>query len=191
MQYIYPFPAHTKACRAMYFVDGENLAIRYGAQLGGNQPLPHVKFEANTFVWSPLLNMERHTTCDVIRKHYYASVQGDEMARDHVHRELQSLGLETPRVFPRQKTRGSKRVDISLAVDMLSHAHRGNYDIAVLVAGDEDYVPLVEAVAAEGRRVALWFFEDGLSPALARLVDHVFDIGQGVLFRENAERYFA
>lgn len=190
MQSGYPFPPHIKACRVMYFVDGENLAMRYGALLPPSGPLPHVAYSANTFVWSPLLNMERHTTCDVVRRHYYTSVQGDEPARDAIHRQLRDAGIEAPRVFPRTKARGSKRVDISLAVDMLSHAHRGNYDLAVLVAGDEDYVPLVEAVAAEGRRVALWFFNAGLSPALERLADHVYDIGEGVLFRENAERYF-
>ncbi len=190
MQSSHPFPPHVKTCRVMYFVDGENLAIRYGSLQPAGGPLPHVTFVEGTFVWSPLLNMTRHATCDVVRRYYYASVQGDAVKRDEIHGRLRSVGIEAPRVFPKTKTRGSKRVDISLAVDMLSHAHRGNYDLAVLVAGDEDYVPLVQAVAAEGRRVALWFFEDGLSPALEKLADHVFDIGAGVLLRENAERYF-
>ena len=94
---------------------------------------------------------------------------------------LKSIGIEAPRVFKKTKGRRSKRIDISLATDMLSHAHRGNYDIAILVAGDEDYVPLVEAVMAEGCRVVLWFLEDGLSPALKLKVDHYFDIGTFLL----------
>jgi len=49
-------------------------------------------------------------------------------------------------MFYRSRNRRSKRVDSTLATDMRTHAHRKNYDIAVLVAGDEDYVPLVEAV---------------------------------------------
>ena len=85
--------------------------------------------------------------------------------------------------------RGSKQVDISLAVEMLSHAHRGNYDAAVLVAGDGDYVPLVDAVAAAGRRVFLWFVKDGLSAVLRRRVDHFYDLGR-VLFDEHADRHF-
>jgi uncharacterized LabA/DUF88 family protein len=59
---------------------------------------------------------------------------------------------------------------------MLSHAFRKNYDIAVLVAGDEDYVPLVKAVQSEGCRVYLWFLENGLSPFLKRTVDRFTDI---------------
>ena len=47
---------------------------------------------------------------------------------------------------------------------MLTHAFRKNYDMAILVAGDEDYIPLVKAVMSEGRKVVLWFVEDGLSP---------------------------
>jgi uncharacterized LabA/DUF88 family protein len=51
--------------------------------------------------------------------------------------------------------------------------------MAILVAGDEDYIPLVKAVMSEGRRVVLWFVEDGLSPKLVNAVDHYFDFGRG------------
>jgi uncharacterized LabA/DUF88 family protein len=84
-------------------------------------------------------------------------------------------------VFRKTKGRGSKRVDITLTTEMLSHAARRNYETAVLVAGDEDYVPLVTAVQGEGRRVVLWFLADGLSPALRRAADHFVNI-EDVLF---------
>ena len=97
--------------------------------------------------------------------------------RDAAHDELKKLGIEAPRVFRKDKTRGSKRVDVSLSVDMLSHAQRKNIDLAILVAGDEDYIPLVDAVVREGCRVVLWFLSDGLSPKLRRRVDYFFDVG--------------
>ena len=65
---------------------------------------------------------------------------------------------------------------------MLSHATRKNINIAVLIAGDEDYVPLVEAVKAEGVRILLWFFDEGLSPVLKRSVDRYTNIGE-LLFK--------
>lgn len=68
---------------------------------------------------------------------------------------------------------------------MLSHAYRRNYDLAVLVAGDEDYVPLVEAATAEGARVVLWFLRSGLSRKLERAVDHFFDL-MNVLMASSA-----
>ena len=54
------------------------------------------------------------------------------------------------------------------------------------VAGDEDYVPLVDAVMAEGRRVVLWFIEDGLSPTLKRRADYHCDIGPLLLESDKA-----
>jgi uncharacterized LabA/DUF88 family protein len=174
----------------MVFVDGENLAIRYKGILGENDPFGHVQYEPDVFVWSKFLNMHHHLHCEVIRRYYYTSTRGDEQRREEIHDRLQKVGIEAPRVFPRRKKSGSKRVDISLAVDMLSHAYLGNYDIAVLVAGDEDYVPLVDAVGAAGRRVFLWFIEDGLSPSLRRKVDYYFDIGR-ILLNGNPDRHFS
>ena len=91
--------------------------------------------------------------------------------------DLSALGLVQLRVVAASRHANPH----SLATDILVHAARKNYDIVVLVAGDEDYVPLVDAVKGEGRRVFLWFLEDGLSPVLKRSADYYSDIGQ-VLF---------
>jgi hypothetical protein len=48
-----------------------------------------------------------------------------------------------------------KAVDARLTLDMVQLAERGVYDTAVLVAGDGDLVPAVEAVQDTGRRVVL------------------------------------
>jgi uncharacterized LabA/DUF88 family protein len=166
--------------KIMVFVDGENLAIRYQERLNGRKQPEHVSFEPNVYVWSEYLNMTR-LTCDVIRKHYYTCVQGDTLKIEDVEARLKNLGIEAPRVFKKTKGKQAKRVDISLATDMLSHAHRKNYSVAVLVAGDEDYVPLVEAVMGEGCRVVLWFLKRGLSPALQRKADYFFDMEEILL----------
>jgi uncharacterized LabA/DUF88 family protein len=51
-----------------------------------------------------------------------------------------------------------KGVDVSLTTQMLSHAYRGNYDVAYLLAGDGDYAPHVEGVCRLGRMVIVVFF---------------------------------
>jgi uncharacterized LabA/DUF88 family protein len=179
------FPRSIKpGSRAMVFVDGENFTIRYGKMLGVDKPARHVRLEPNIFLWSNYLNKCLYNNCEVVRKYFYTAVQGDEKRRAEIEDKLIEYGIEAPRVFKKTKQRGSKRVDISLATDMLTHAHRKNYDVAVLVAGDEDYVPLVEAVMAEGRRVVLWFVQGGLSPALRKKVDHFGDLGL-FLFQED------
>jgi uncharacterized LabA/DUF88 family protein len=164
--------------RMMIFVDGENLAIRYKALLEDRTPPTHVSFEKDVAVWSHHLNPQAHGI-ETIRKYYYTSVSQDEPRRHEIEDFLKGAGIEAPRVFAKTKGKRSKRVDVSLTTEMLTHAHRDNYDLGVLVAGDEDYVPLIEAVMAEGKRVSVWFFEAnaGLSPVLKRTADHFFDIG--------------
>ena len=47
----------------------------------------------------------------------------------------------------------------------------------------EGWKLVTEAVQAEGRRVILWFIDNGLSPALRRAVDYYFDAGE-LLFQD-------
>ena len=161
--------------KIMVFIDGENLAIRYGKALGGKEPPTHVDLQPNIYVWSRYLNL-KGLPYDVIRKHYYTCVQGDAPRIDEIEECLKKIGMEAPRVFKKPRGERAKRVDILLATEMLTHAHRKNYNVAVLVAGDEDYVPLVEAVMSEGCRVVLWFIKNGLSPVLQRKADYFFDM---------------
>lgn len=181
------FPNNIRESRVMIFIDGENLAIRYQEMLGGNSPFDHVNHLTNVFIWSHFLNFETHATCEIVRRYYYTSIKGSADKIAEIAEQLKSIGIEAPRVFKKHKTRGSKQVDISLSVDMLTHASRKNYDVAVLVAGDEDYVPLVDAVMAEGQRVCLWFVEKGLSPLLKNQVDHFYSL-EHILFEANVSR---
>jgi NYN domain len=55
-----------------------------------------------------------------------------------------------------------KRVDTRLVAEMIHYAAAGAFDAAVLVSGDDDFVPAVEAVNALGRQVwvATWSADD-------------------------------
>ena len=62
---------------------------------------------------------------------------------------------------------------------MLSHAYQGQDDIAVLLAGDADYVPLVEAVKRTGKMVAISFFANyGIHESLKLASDDFFDVSE-------------
>jgi NYN domain-containing protein len=172
--------------KAMIFVDGENLAIRCGNALksSGQAPRAEVQCEPDLFVWSPDLNRRpnQFPPPHVMRRYYYTSVKGgDEPRIEDIQARLKTLGIETPRVFRKAKGERRKQVDISLATDMLVHATRKHYDVAVLVAGDEDHVPLVRAVQLEGARVYVWFLSDGLSPKLKHVADHFVDLDEFLL----------
>ena len=55
-----------------------------------------------------------------------------------------------------------KRVDTRLVADLIQYAASGAFDAAVLVSGDDDFVPAVEAVNALGKQVwvATWSAEE-------------------------------
>jgi len=52
-----------------------------------------------------------------------------------------------------------KGVDTLLTVEMMEGCLRDSFDVAILFAADEDYVPLVEAVKRDGRRVVHVFLD--------------------------------
>lgn len=53
-------------------------------------------------------------------------------------------------VGARKQDRGQKRVDVLLAVEMLSHAFNKNMEKAILIAGDDDFTPLVDELLRHG-----------------------------------------
>lgn len=188
------FPSSVQpSSKVMIFIDGENLAIRYGEIISKAEleKQPHVEYEESIYVWSKCISeiLIKHDF-RVIRNHYYTSVIGNDVKSVEIEDKLKNLGIESPVVFKKRKGKKSKRVDITLAVDMLSHAHKKNFDVAVLISGDEDFVPLVKAVRQTGRSVVIWFFSEGqgLSDNLRRSADHYFNIGDFLLNKERWER---
>ena len=67
---------------------------------------------------------------------------------------------------PRQKG-----VDSLIAIDMLSKAFRNQYDEAILLAGDSDFIEVVKAVKDTGVKVAGAFFKDNTSKELIQSFD--------------------
>lgn len=78
-------------------------------------------------------------------------------------RQSRSIDLVLGRHEPRFDAHGrryhvEKETDVNLAVDMVVGAHRDRYDVAMLVAGDTDYVRAVRAAQEEGKRVVWCHF---------------------------------
>src|SRR5712691_3215017 len=74
-----------------------------------------------------------------------------------------------------------KRVDTRLVADLLQHAASGAFDAAVLVSGDDDFVPAVEAVNALGKQVwvATWSAEELSKDLRVRCFGHIH-LSEGV-----------
>jgi len=61
-----------------------------------------------------------------------------------------------------------KKVDIKIAIDIISLAYENAYDTAVLVSGDGDFVPVVKKVKELDKDVEIWAFRYSLANALKK-----------------------
>lgn len=178
------FPFMSGTCKKwMMFVDGENLTIRAQeiaqqkeVNLNDQQVFP--VYLKDVYFW-PAGSLPSHhnfvrradTERYAERCYYYTSAPGDSPAIDQVVDALLEIGFH-PVVMHKPKGQRAKGVDISLTKDMLLQAFMGNYDVAILVAGDGDFVPLVDEVMRFGKKVVVAFWENnGLNPKLRRAAD--------------------
>jgi len=188
-----PIPSDPHLRRWMLFVDGENLIFRFQnlAREHGIELREGPYYTRDVLIWIPdLLATTRFIVSQSgpeelqrlgVRAHYYTSTVGGEDLVGEARQKLWEMGFQ-PTVFkkPRNRTR-TKGVDIALTTDLLSNAYRDNFDSAVLVAGDGDYVPLVEEVKRLGKVVHVAFFEGegcGLSPELRLASDNFWHLNE-------------
>jgi len=69
-----------------------------------------------------------------------------------------------------------KAVDTLIAVDMVGGAYSGIFDIALLVAGDADFVPVIEEVKRRGVMAAVAASARSISEYLRRAADRFIEI---------------
>jgi len=75
-----------------------------------------------------------------------------------------------------------KGVDIQLTTDLLTHSYKNNYDVAILVAGDSDYVGALQAVKDNGKNIEVALFgKERTSRPLREVADRVITIDRRLL----------
>jgi len=72
--------------------------------------------------------------------------------------DLLHAGVE-PKYLPMSQSQGEKGTDVALAVDALQTGLDEKIDVAVLVTGDGDFVPLVRTLNKQGIRVLAVYFD--------------------------------
>lgn len=71
----------------------------------------------------------------------------------------------------RRKIVEQKAVDISIAVDMLTHTFMRNMEKATLLTSDLDFLPLVNALVNQGMYIKLWYHQGHTNNDLINAVD--------------------
>ena len=75
-----------------------------------------------------------------------------------------------------------KGIDVQLTTDMLTHCYKGNYDVTILVAGDNDFVGALQAVKDNGKHVEVALFgKVGTSWQLRNVADRVINVNKQFL----------
>tara|TARA_B100000700_G_scaffold324030_1_gene429171 strand:- start:6528 stop:7070 length:543 start_codon:yes stop_codon:yes gene_type:complete len=69
-----------------------------------------------------------------------------------------------------------KGVDVLLATDLVLNAVKNNYDHAIIVSGDGDFFPAIDAVKKEGKRVEVAAFESNISKEASESADRVLKL---------------
>ncbi|OYT64581.1 hypothetical protein B6U74_05230 [Candidatus Bathyarchaeota archaeon ex4484_205] len=85
------------------------------------------------------------------------------------------------RTYPLKYRNGQifqKGVDVQLAVDLVTHAFRDNFDIAVICSGDIDLLESLKIVKSLGKRVVVMSHPKQTARAIRKEADFYIDIGK-------------
>jgi uncharacterized LabA/DUF88 family protein len=163
----------------MLFIDGSNL---FGA-------CRSLSFKIDLEKLIKKLTEEK----ELLRPYYYCSIpENPSKGTINFINALKYLGFKviTKPLKKRYNNVGKeyyveKGVDVALVIDILSMANKNAYDIAILVAGDSDYVGAVEEIKNMGKHVEIAFFEKNpnssspiISPELRMSADHFISLDE-------------
>jgi uncharacterized LabA/DUF88 family protein len=102
---------------------------------------------------------------------------GEDDSSARFHDKLRHLGF---RVIARESydsvRKEQKEVDVAMACEMVVHALRDHYDIAIVVSGDRDFVPAIQHVQAAGKRVEVAAFGNSVAKAIIVVADKFYDL---------------
>ncbi len=184
----------------MLFVDGENFAKAGQRALvsAGIKPVRGSAWRRDVLLWTPQSRARwpaiepqsyrgvaggaafvPQPDAELRRAYYYTSDTADEPAWTETRLQIRDLGFE-PRLFKRRKGR-SKAVDVALASDVLMLGATRQYEVAAIVAGDGDYVPLIDSVKRLGLHVGVAFIAADTSPELRIAADEYTDLTEDLL----------
>ena len=73
-----------------------------------------------------------------------------------------------------------------MACEILSHAYKDNYDVAIIVSGDRDFVPVMEHVQALGKIVEVASFNSCISSYSRMAADKYYSLSRmGIMCLEG------
>ncbi len=164
------------ARRAAVFVDGAYLGLRTNKIRGKGQRI-QVDIEK--------MSDELVGSYSRLRTYYYNTLPSDDKFAEAIERFHAGLRLanrievrlgKTMRTPKGEKDR-QKQVDILLALDMFKLASSGKINLAILLSGDGDFVPVLQAVKEEGVLTKVIYSRESIDHELRLVADMHHEIG--------------
>jgi uncharacterized LabA/DUF88 family protein len=156
--------------KVMIFIDGSNFWGACQEHIGEGTNIDLAKFVT-------ILAAGR----DLVRTYYYAAAVGRQHGVEKAKKQqaffaaLERIPYFEVRLGRFQKRPGmsdvEKGVDTKIAVDMVQYAHKGAYDVAILVTADGDFEYVIDAVKDTGKHVEVAFLKDAKLQALKKAAD--------------------
>lgn len=119
-----------------------------------------------------------------LRTYYYNTLPSDGRLSKSIERFHAGLRLANRIEVRLGKTQRApsgeehqKEVDILLALDMFKLASAGRIDLAILVSGDGDFIPLLQAVKDEGALTKVVYSRESIDHELRLVADSHLEIG--------------
>ena len=115
-----------------------------------------------------------------LKRTYYYNIRQeiDKTAQANDQKKFLDSMFDTPYLEVKlgiSKQRGEtvveKGVDVMLASDLVVHAYKNHYDTAIVVSGDADFYPALQAVKDIGKHVEVAAFESNISGESSRVAD--------------------
>jgi uncharacterized LabA/DUF88 family protein len=190
-----PYRTMLRSDDTYLFVDGEYLRRIYCQAVAsvfgshGELNFSAIKNRAGAkraFIYDCLDEVQKVGEDDDAFKTRVASQQASfEKRRDRgIHIRYGSLRGGTKRI--RQK-----EVDVLLATDMLTHGYDGNMEKAVLIAGDLDFRPVVEALVRRGVFVEVWCEKKSAAVELPGAADFGMELGFNEMYDWSDDEFKA
>ena len=163
--------------RVMIFIDGSNLyhslktnCNRTDLDIGKFcQKLIEKKRLIRNYYYNAVVGIKQEPERYHHQQAFFASVQAVPYTELRLGRLVYNNWPATPPY--------EKGIDIMLTTDLLTHSFKRNYDVAILVAGDTDYVGAIQAVKNNGQNVEVALFgKESSSRPLRDVADRVITI---------------
>jgi uncharacterized LabA/DUF88 family protein len=178
--------------RVAVFIDGNNFYFGLRKLYGKNKSLKYFDFKefsqflggrdrvVSIYYYNALLDKEYNPEKYKSQKEFFEKLK-----------KIPNFNLVLCKLLKRNITGTNqfyyiiKEDDINMAVDMVENACDDNFDVAILVSGDGDFVPAVHSVKKKNKFVRNVYFKNSSSRNLKNFCDESLE-----LTKENMDKFF-